>query len=385
MQRNLVHLARGLVARGARVDVLAADPNGPARKALPAEVGIHRLRGGGGWRGAGALARCLPDASPFDRLALRFGPAPALVRALPHLVARLAELRPHALLAIGTQANIAALLARGQLARAPRIVVSEHNLPGCVAALSRRHFRHLYPRFARALYPRADAVVAVSPAVGRDLRDLTGLPRERIRVVPNPVDLEAIAAGAAAPLPIDRPADRRFLLAVGRLHWQKDFESAIVAFARLAGSAPDLDLVILGEGPERRRLRARARAEGVAARVHIRGHDPDPYRWMARATALLCTSRSEGFGHVLVEALACGCPVVAFDCPGAVSWILGGGRFGRLVPPGDVEALADAVRATLAAPPEPSVLRARAALFSLDRAVEAYLELLTEAVERDAA
>lgn len=385
MQRNLVNLAHGFLRRGIACEVLVTDDRGPARASLPAGVAVHRLAPGAGRAGVRALLDAVPGLAACDRLVLRFGPAPALVRALPDLAARLDGIRPDALLAIGTQANLAALLARPRLACAPRIVLSEHNVMSRVATLSRRRFRRLYPHFARALYPRADAIVAVSPAVAEDLAAITGLPPGRIRVVPNPVDADAIGALAAAPLPSDWSRNRRFLLAVGRLHWQKDFAAAIAAFARLAGDLPDLDLVILGEGPERRGLERRARTAGVAGRVHFRGHDPNPFRWMARASALLCTSRSEGFGHVLVEALACGCPVVAFDCPGAVSWVLGNGRYGTLVPMGEIGALAEAVRATLTAPPDREGLRARAGCFSPEAAIDAFAALLTGAVARDAA
>lgn len=376
MQRNLVNLARALLARGFALDVLTADPCGPARGELPREARIHSLVCGLGRRGAWALARCLPEAGILDRLALRFGPVPRLVGALPDLLRRLSALAPDALLAFGTQANLAALLAATRLRQRPRIVASEHNVMSRVRDLAPRHFRRLYPALARRLYPSADAVVAVFAAVADDLARLTDLLRERIRIVPNPVDLTAIAAGATVPLPADWPPDRDFLLAVGRLHWQKGFEAAIAAFARLAAQNPKLDLVVLGEGPERARLRHLARAAGLGGRVHLRGFDPNPFRWMARARALLLTSRSEGFGHVVVEALACGCPIVAFDCPGAIPFILAGGRYGVLVPENDVEAMAAALEVLALSPPERELLRARARDFALAPVIDDYCALL---------
>ena len=97
---------------------------------------------------------------------------------------------------------------------------------------------------------------------------------------------------------------------------------------------------------------------------------------MARASVLAVSSRHEGFCNVIAEALACGCPVVSTDCPSGPAEILDGGRFGRLVPVGDAAAMADALEATLAEPPAPDVLRARAQVFSLARAVDRYEALL---------
>lgn len=385
MQRNLLNLVRGFLRRGATCEVLVADDRGPARTALPAEVPVHRLTPSAGRAGVRALIGAVPELTPADQLALLFGPAPALLRALPQLIACLRALQPRALLAIGAQANLAALLARPHLAQPMRVVMSEHNVLSQVAALTRRRFRRLYPVFARALYPQADALVAVSRPIADDLATLTGIPRAQIRVIANPVEVEAVAAAARAPLPADFPAARPFLLAVGRLHWQKNYGLLLEAFARVAPALPALDLVFLGEGPARQQLQRQVERLGLEQRVHLRGFDPNPFAFMARARALVSTSTIEGFGHVLVEALACGCPVVAVDAPGGPADILDHGRFGRLVPPGDAEGLAASILATLAEPPDRDRLRARAHAFAAGPAVDAYLALLDGDPRRDAA
>ena len=114
----------------------------------------------------------------------------------------------------------------------------------------------------------------------------------------------------------------------------------------------------------------------MAADVELHGPEANPYRYMARAAAFVLSSRWEGFGHVLVEAMACGCPVVSTDCPSGPSEILAGGRWGPLVRVGDAVGLAAAIGRTLDAPPSPASLIARAADFSPGHAVAAYLDLL---------
>jgi glycosyltransferase involved in cell wall biosynthesis len=102
---------------------------------------------------------------------------------------------------------------------------------------------------------------------------------------------------------------------------------------------------------------------------------------MARAAVFVLSSTYEGFGNVLPEAMACGCPVVSTDCPSGPGEILDGGRFGRLVPVGDERALAEAIATTLDDPPAPEVLRERASLFSVERAIDQYERLIVAVTE----
>ena len=106
------------------------------------------------------------------------------------------------------------------------------------------------------------------------------------------------------------------------------------------------------------------------------GYRPNPYAFMARATVFAFSSAWEGFGNVLVEALACGCPVVSTDCPHGPAEILDGGRYGRLTPVGDDQAMAAALADTIQSPPDPSLLVRRAEDFTVERSVEGYLQAL---------
>jgi glycosyltransferase involved in cell wall biosynthesis len=174
------------------------------------------------------------------------------------------------------------------------------------------------------------------------------------------------------------------VLAAGRLHAQKDFPTLVRAFARLRARIPTR-LIILGQAPEPRpgateaaqaELRALAASLGVARDVDLPGFVANPFAYMTRAGLFALSSAWEGLPTVLVEALACGCPVVSTDCPSGPREILDGGRWGRLVPVGDDVALAEAMELTLAEAPDRAALRARAAEFSVERATDTYLRLL---------
>ena len=115
---------------------------------------------------------------------------------------------------------------------------------------------------------------------------------------------------------------------------------------------------------------------GVAADVELLGFEPNPYKFMARADVFAVSSRVEGMPNAIIEALACGCPVVSTDCPSGPAEILQNGRYGKLVPIGDEAALAEAIGAMLQTSPDSHDLRRRAADFSVERATERYLQLL---------
>jgi glycosyltransferase involved in cell wall biosynthesis len=134
--------------------------------------------------------------------------------------------------------------------------------------------------------------------------------------------------------------------------------------------------VILGEGGERDRIESLAESLGVADDVWLPGFVDNPYKYMRRADVFALSSEWEGFGNVVVEAMACGTPVVSTDCPSGPAEILADGEFGRLVPVGDDGALADAVAATLDDPLPDDRLRARADDFSYDTIAGEYLDVL---------
>ena len=282
------------------------------------------------------------------------------------------------------QENLIAIQARALAGVPTRLVLTEHNtLSRRVATARSANYRHIPPLVARQ-YPRAEAIVGVSRGVADDLARQSGLPRERISVIYNPVVPHDVLARTTPPPshPWLQAGEVPVVLGVGSLVPQKDFPTLLRAFARVRRSRP-ARLVILGEAtddaatPRRRdELRRLAAELGVAQDLDLPGYVDDPYPWMARASVFVLSSTYEGFGNVLPEAMACGCPVVSTDCPSGPEEILDGGRYGRLVPVGDDRALGEAIVATLDDPPAPEALRRRAARFSVEGAIDQYERLI---------
>jgi glycosyltransferase involved in cell wall biosynthesis len=269
--------------------------------------------------------------------------------AAPRLAKALREIRPESLLA--TVNTFAAVLAQ-RLARTPtRVILREATTPSIAFQVNETSAlkRMISETAMRWLYPRADAVVAVSKGVAQDLLNLIPQLKPKLTVIYNPVIDAALYAKADAPVehPWFQPHQPPVVLAAGRLVALKGYDTLLRAFARVRQET-FARLVILGEGSERSNLERLAAELGVAADVDMPGFDPNPFRYMKRAGVFVLSSRYEGLPNVLIQAMACGCPVVSTDCPNGPAEILDGGRYGPLVPVDDVEALAYAMAQALA-------------------------------------
>lgn len=294
------------------------------------------------------------------------------------LAGYLRQVRPRLMIASQQHTILAAVWARW-LSRVPvRLVASQHNTLSELCGHSRRWaVRVLLPKMARRFYAQADQIVAVSEGVADDLAAVAGIPRRRIEVFYNPVVTSDLWDRAAAPTGhawFDHK-DRPVILAVGNLNEVKDHATLVKAFARVRAALP-ARLVILGDGPQRTALERLARQLDVSEDMDLPGFEANPYAFMARADVFALSSRVEGLPSALTEALACGCPVVSTDCPSGPAEILAGGKYGRLVPVCDDGALAEAIVATLHEPHDRDRLHRRGAMFSVERAVERYLDLL---------
>jgi len=171
------------------------------------------------------------------------------------------------------------------------------------------------------------------------------------------------------------------VLAAGRHEDQKDFPTLLRAFARVRAER-EARLIILGEGKRRDSLASLAQALGIAASVAMPGFVENPFAFMARAAVFVLSSAYEGLPGVLIQAMACGCPVVSTACPDGPAEVLLGGAHGPLVPVGDAGAMASAIMQVLDAPPDPGSLRKRADDFSSDRSTDAYLRVLGDLLAR---
>ena len=219
--------------------------------------------------------------------------------------------------------------------------------------------------------------MGVSHGVSTEFTKITGLKCGRPQVIYNPVVSENIERRSREPANhpwLDSP-ELPVILAIGKLNKSKNFPFLLAAFAQLLAHRP-ARLVVLGDGRTRPKLMALAKRLGIEESVDFPGFKENPFAFLAKANLFVLSSRNEALPTVLIEAMACGCPVVSTDCPFGPREILEGGKHGPLVPVGDSEALAAAMVRVLDAPPSGNALRERAALFSIDRAVDRYEALL---------
>ena len=284
--------------------------------------------------------------------------------------------QPDCLLAAMWPLTVCAPIARSLSSHQCSVVISEHN-PLSIQYKSWGRLHNIGLRASTALaYRMADARIAVSSGVASDLAALSGMSKKQFSVVYNPIPAHRKPSTKA----IENAA--RFwngdkgprILTVGSLKKQKNHDLLLQSFARL--SSPAARLVLLGQGPLEGELRNRASELGIADRVSFAGFRSDPTPFYRSADLFVLSSDYEGFGNVIVEALACGTPVVSTDCPSGPSEILLDGEFGTVVPVGDAEALSRAMAEALTADHDPEKLKQRARDFSPERAAKAYLDLL---------
>lgn len=204
-------------------------------------------------------------------------------------------------------------------------------------------------RWVRWTYPRLTVTVCPSMGAAQSLRSVAAVPPDRVRVIPNIVDLDRIRSLAADPLPEWASAItvKPMIIGIGRLVPHKGFDVLIEAHARLLASGLDHHLLILGEGPYRIELEMLVKHLSLRSSVFMPGFVKNPYPFFKRAAAFALASRLEGMPIVLIEAMALGVPIVATDCESGPAEMLDGGRHGLLVPPGDVGALAGGLSSLL--------------------------------------
>jgi glycosyltransferase involved in cell wall biosynthesis len=252
-----------------------------------------------------------------------------------------------------------------------------------------QHVPFWHRRASAMLYPWGTRFIGVSEGVATDLAAFAPRLRRKTVSLPNPVVLPKILSDAHEPLPPWAHAvfAKPTVLAVGRLVPAKGFDILLRAFHRVLHAGLDLNLLILGEGEERRSLEAQARTLGIEARVFLPGFQANPYPYFKRAETFVLSSRYEGLALVVVEALALGVPVVAADCPFGPREVLDHGRYGVLVPPGSPTALADAIRELAAKPDAATRFRAlgpaRAAIHDASGVAPRFEQVLLSAHRAD--
>lgn len=346
-ERAMLYLAIGLAQRGFKVDLVLAEAKGEYLDRVPPEVRLIDLKA-------------------------KF---PVLITKTLALRSYLQREQP-AVLFSALDILSSALWARGKVST--RIVM-------CVQTYLSEQFKShqgatfgkVRSRMLRWLYPKSDAIVAASLGTARDVSELTQVPIKQIQVIYNPVITPEIFQKSQEQIdhPWFQPGEPPVLLGVGRLVSQKDFFTLIEAFAKVRANRT-ARLMILGEGEQRSQLKTRIRQLGLEQDVALPGFTENPYAYMAKAALFILSSRFEGFGNVVAEALACGVPVVSTDCPSGPSEILEEEKYGKLVPIADPAAMATAILDTLDTPIDAELLKQRSLKFERDLIVDQYLTLV---------
>ena len=346
-ERVVINLLKGMVAHNLPLDLILANAEGPYLNLIPKQVRTIDLAAG------------------------------RVVKAIAPLVRYLRTAKPKVIISHLNHANVIALVAKQLAFNNTKIVVVEHNTFSVAqSSLFRGHF---IPPLMKLLYPKADAIVGVSQAVARDLEQGLSLAAETVKTIYNPVvDRELLAKkNNYIGHPWFQSQTIPVILAVGRLTEQKDFPTLLRAFALLRQKIP-ARLLILGEGELRQELEMMVKQLGIAEAVTLPGFVPNPQDYMSKASVFVLSSRWEGLPTALIEAMACGCPVVATDCPSGSKEILAEGKYGKLIPVGDAEALSTALMGTLQHPPQRELLVDRAKDFEIQNSVSDYLNLIED-------
>ena len=374
----MLHLATAFVEQGHKVDLVLCQLQGSYTNRIPSGVNVIELQPTKSFLSRIKVFLANPEAIwSLCRPILFARHPPKAIRYLHSLALYLRRKQPDALLSAKTPSNLVALWAKRLAKVETRVVVSERtNLSMNIQQSKKWRWRFIVP-LIQQVYPQAHLMTAVSNGVADDFSYCTGFPRESIVTIYNPMLTNHINTQSDLPV-LHSWFDTEtipVILGVGRLAPSKDFPTLLKAFAQVQKKHPSR-LLILGEGRERTKLQTLAGQLGIEEMVSLPGFAPNPYAFMSRASVFVLSSAWEGLPNALIEALACGCPVVSTNCPSGPQEILDNGAFGSLVPVGDDKALANAILHTLDHPPPAERLRARAAEFAINTITEQYLQAL---------
>ena len=344
-ERMAIALIKQFLALNFAVDLVLLGPSQDLRDVVPENVRVFNLQ------------------------------APRLRHSVWPLIRYLREERPDAIIGNMWALTVVVLIAHRIARSDARVIVIDHS----VLSIQYAHYGFFYRlgmRVALAItYPWADARVMVSTAVAEDVARLSGVARDRFTVILNPLSFDIDGHSDASNAESTWLGWRgKRILTVGRLKAAKNHALLIRAFKRLI-KRQDARLMIVGDGELAEETAALVQSEGLQEKVIMPGGVKNPMAFYQSADLFVLSSDREGCPLVIVEALACGLPVVTTDCPGTAE-ILEHGRYGLLVPVGDEDALEAAMAAALSEEPDSEALKARAADFAPSVVAGKYLSLM---------
>ncbi len=348
-ERIFVTLANEFAKRGVVVDLILAQKEGPYLKDVLDEVNIVNLR------------------------------AKRVLFSLFPLIKYLKKEKPKTIISALSHVNVAVLLAKIIARSSVNVIVTEHSTLS--AAQSKYFFlkRIVIEKLIKIGYKKAAAVVFVSSGGTVDFRDYLDYRENNLSVIYNPIDIDSIVEMSKEMVEHKwfNNKDVKTVLGVGRLTEPKDLPTLIKAFKE-AKKDNNTKLIILGEGEDRADLEGLIKELKLEDSVDLYGFVDNPYSYMAKASVFVLSSKHEGLPTVLIEAMACGTQVISTDCPSGPAEILENGKYGRLVGVGDVNALAKEIEDAINDLVDTKELQQRAKYFSVERATEKYLKLISD-------
>lgn len=344
-ERVALRLAEDFLAAGHQVDLVLLEAVGELIPLLPRQVRVFGLNATRIRSAIGPLCRYFRERKP-DAIQISMWPV-----------------------------TVVGLLAHRLVASKARVVLSDHiPLSKQYSNLGNAGLAALGASIA-AFYPLANARVVVSHQAADDLARVSGIRRDSIDVVYNPVSTPLAQSGLRPDIECLWGGSEARIITVGSFKEQKNHALLIRSFARLRRNRP-AKLMILGDGLLRPVLEALAVTEGVPDDVIMPGFSTDPWPYYASANLFALSSDYEGYPLVLIEAMRSGLTIVSTDCQSGPREILADGEFGTLVPVGDEAAFASALELGLQSQCDPGRLRARAETLSGQGTSDRYLQLM---------
>ncbi len=379
-ERSTVNLANGLARAGVKIDLLLGNTDGVFTGDVSDKVNIVKIDKTPLWR---SLFSVSPITLFFLFLLFLLPGSPKPLRVVPALTAYLTRNRPAALMSVLDYGNVASIVAAESARTGARVVIGQRNYLSEEYKRRAGWRRMLVKPTLGHFYKKANAIVAVSKAAAQDLSETLSIDDEKVFAVYNAVANDDLRRRSQEELAHAWYGESRppVILAAGKLKPQKDFVTLLKAFRKVK-DVVDCRLVILGTGPQASELKTLAEDLKIEPFVSFEGFSDNPFKYMRNSDLFVLSSAYEGLPGVLIQALACGCPVVSTDCPSGPDEILEGGEFGDLVPVGDEVALADAIIANLRRPHDRRRLAQRGAFFSEEAALSGYLDVLFERTHR---
>jgi len=348
-QRDIILLCNALAAKGINVTMLALHEDGALRPLLDPGIRVTAIPG-----------RHLRYAIPGLRRVIR-------------------SIDPAVVVSSEAGLNLCTLIAVRTIPRRdrPKLVLREVGSPSIALHHDPYRSNRIAYRILRRLYRGADRIVTLTQGASRDLAQNFSAPEEMISVMGTNAVIPPAMVERLRQWDGETGRESDLIVSVGRLSPEKDHRTLFRAM-KLLPTDRRYRLAIVGAGPERAALEALAREYGLAEQIIFTGQVADPFVWMMRARLAICSSIYEGLCNAIIEALACGTPVVSTDCPYGPREILQDGRYGTLTPVGDAAAMAAAIAEAMQRIPDRGALIGRGLHYTATAAAERFLEIMAD-------